>query len=54
MSPANVIDMLTEDHKQVRTMFSELERSPVELRDRLVHEIIQSLTTHTSVEEQVL
>ncbi len=54
MSPANVIDMLTEDHKQVLTMFEEFERSSTEQRDRLVHEIIQSLTTHTSVEEEVL
>ncbi len=52
--PANAIDMLTEDHKQVQVMFQEFERSTPDQRDRLVHEIIQSLGTHSRIEEQVL
>ncbi len=52
--PANAIDMLTEDHKQVHAMFQEFERSTADQRDRLVHEIIQSLGTHSRIEEQIL
>ncbi|MDP8992509.1 MAG: hemerythrin domain-containing protein [Actinomycetota bacterium] len=54
MSPANAIDMLTEDHKQVSDMFERFERQQGEQRDRVVHEIIQSLNTHSRIEEQVL
>ena len=54
MKPVNVIDMLVEDHRQVNNMFSQYEGADAEGRDRLVHEIIQSLTTHTRVEETVL
>lgn len=52
--PADAIDMLTEDHKQVRRMFEDFERSTADQRDRLVHEIIHSLLTHSRIEEQVL
>ena len=54
MSPANAIDMLVEDHKQVNDMFERYERSDREQRDRVVHEIIESLTKHSRIEEQIL
>ncbi len=54
MSQANVIDMLTEDHRQVDLMFERCERAGAEGRDRVVHDIIQSLNTHSRVEEDVL
>jgi iron-sulfur cluster repair protein YtfE (RIC family) len=54
MKPVNVIDMLMEDHKQVDAMFGQYEGAGTEARDRLVHDIIQSLKTHATVEETVL
>ena len=55
MAQNNVIDMLTEDHKQVNAMFESYdEGADPERRDRLVHEIIQSLKTHARIEEDVL
>ncbi len=54
MGQANVIDMLTEEHKQVDAMMDTYDGADVERRDRLVHEIIESLTKHARIEEQVL
>jgi iron-sulfur cluster repair protein YtfE (RIC family) len=54
MGQANVIDMLTEDHKQVNAMLNSYDGAGVEARDRLVHEIIESLTKHTRIEDQIL
>ena len=54
MSPANVIDMLKEDHKQAEALFTQYEGGGEEQRDRIVHEIIESLTKHSRIEEQIL
>ena len=54
MSPVNVIDMLKEEHKQVNALFGQYEGGGEEQRDRIVHEIIESLTKHTRIEEQIL
>jgi iron-sulfur cluster repair protein YtfE (RIC family) len=54
MSPVNVIGMLKEEHKEVLTMFGQYDGADGEQRDRIVHEIIESLTKHTRIEEQVL
>jgi len=54
MGQVNVIDMLTEDHKVVDTMMNSYDGAGPERRDRLVHEIIESLTTHARIEEQIL
>ena len=54
MSQNNVIDMLIEDHKVVDTLFGSYDDATTEARDRLVHEIIESLTKHTRIEQQIL
>ena len=54
MSPANAIDMLTEDHRQVKAMFQRFQGGETAQRDQLVHDIIHSLNTHNRVEETVL
>jgi hemerythrin superfamily protein len=54
MSQTNVISMLTEDHKVVEALMSSYDGAGGERRDRLVHEIIESLTKHTRIEEQIL
>jgi iron-sulfur cluster repair protein YtfE (RIC family) len=52
--PQNAIEMLEEDHKQVNGMFGTYEGADAANRDRIVHDIIQSVRTHTRVEETVL
>ena len=54
MAHVTVIDMLTEDHKVVEALMSSYDGADGERRDRLVHEIIESLTKHTRIEEQIL
>ncbi|HSH58700.1 MAG TPA: hemerythrin domain-containing protein [Acidimicrobiales bacterium] len=54
MGQNSVTEMLKEDHKEVNAMFRSYEGADEERRDRLVHEIIESLTKHTRVEEQIL
>ena len=54
MSQANVIDMLIEDHKVVNALLNSYDGAGVEQRDRLVHEIIESLTKHARIEDQIL
>jgi len=54
MIKTNVISMLTEDHKVVEALMSSYDGADGERRDRLVHEIIESLTKHTRIEEQIL
>ena len=54
MSPVNVIGMLKEDHREVITMFGQYDEAEGEQRERIVHELIESLTKHTRIEEQVL
>ena len=54
MSPANAIDMLREDHRQVKVMFDRFEAGDETTRDRVLHDIIHSITTHSRVEETVL
>ena len=53
----NAIDLLTEDHKNVRKMFKDFEKmhedaSPKE-KQELVEQICNELTLHTSVEENI-
>jgi hemerythrin superfamily protein len=54
MARVTVIDMLTEDHKVVDALMTSYDGADGERRDRLVHEIIESLTKHTRIEEQIL
>ncbi|MDP8976516.1 MAG: hemerythrin domain-containing protein [Actinomycetota bacterium] len=54
MGQNSVTEMLKEDHKEVNALFQNYEGADAENRDRLVHEIIESLTKHSRVEEQVL
>jgi len=54
MIKTNVISMLTEDHKVVEALMSSYDGADGERRDRLVHEIVESLTKHTRIEEQIL
>ena len=54
MGQNSVTEMLMEDHKEVNALFASYEGSEGERRDRLVHEIIESLTKHTRIEEQIL
>ncbi len=52
--PSDVIDMLKQDHHEVEGMFQRYEMADEETRDRLVHNIIESLTKHSRIEEQIL
>ncbi len=54
MGQNSVTEMLEEDHKEVNALFGSYEGADGERRDRLVHEIIESLTKHTRVEEEIL
>ncbi len=54
MARVTVIDMLTEDHKVVDALMTSYDGADGERRDRLVHGIIESLTKHTRIEEQIL
>lgn len=55
MAQNDVIDMLIQDHHQVNNMFEQYdEGADPERRDRLVHDIIQSLNKHARVEEDIL
>ena len=53
----NAIDLLTEDHKNVRKMFKDFEKmhedATPEEKQELVEQICSELILHTSVEEEI-
>ena len=54
--PSDAIVLLKEDHKKVKRLFRDFERSgeDLDLKQRLVTQIIEELTTHTYLENTIL
>jgi len=54
--PSDAIVLLKEDHKKVKRLFRDFERSgeDTDLKQRLVTQIIEELTTHTYLENTIM
>ena len=49
-----VIQLLRNDHKMVRSLFKQYEKASKGQKPQLAHQIMQELTVHAAVEEQVV